>query len=198
MSLKNFDRLVNIIIQNRLYGATYRELNDPMEGFYISSNYLKQYYKDILDAKKLVRICSLSKNYDNPLLWTHYADEHKGICIALEVPTSSVWYKMPVNYSSSPPSLNNKIKHQDWVNTIFSTKSDFWSYEQEVRYIRNCSKTKSGQPKKEYLPIKILTIYLGVRMPRETQDSIRRLIKKINPNINVEKLKRADLSFWIN
>lgn len=198
MSLENFDRFVNIIIQNRLYGSTYKELNDPMEGFYISSNFSKQDYNDILDAKRLVRICSLSKNYDNPLLWTHYADEHKGICLALEVSNSSVWHKIPVNYSSSAPSLNNKMSHHDWINTIFSTKSDYWSYEQEIRYIQECSKTKKNQPKKAYLPIRIKKIYLGIRTPKETQDSIRRLVKIINSNIIIVKLKRDDLSFWSN
>mgnify|MGYP001801434879 FL=1 len=37
-SLENFKNFVDIILKNRLYAATYKDLNDPMEG--------KYYYKE--------------------------------------------------------------------------------------------------------------------------------------------------------
>lgn len=77
-SLKQFEYFMDILTQNRLYGSTFKELNDPMEGFFQSKNFTSEEWEKIKKAKDTVRICSLSKCHDNVLMWTHYADEHRG------------------------------------------------------------------------------------------------------------------------
>ena len=41
-SLKQFEYFMDILTQNRLYGATFKELNDPMEGFFQSKNFTSE------------------------------------------------------------------------------------------------------------------------------------------------------------
>ena len=88
-SLDHFEFFMDLLIKKRLYGATFSELNDPMEGFFISENFSETEWEAMREAKKKVRICSLSKTYDNALMWAHYADEHKGCCIEVEIPDST-------------------------------------------------------------------------------------------------------------
>lgn len=41
------------------------------------NNYFKERFKDC-------GVPSLASDWDNPLMWSHYADEHGGICIEYE------------------------------------------------------------------------------------------------------------------
>jgi hypothetical protein len=182
-----------LLIKKRIYGATFKELNDPMEGYFISENFGETEWEAMRETKKKVRICSLSKTYDNALMWAHYADEHKGCCIEVEIPDST-WKCLEVQYKATMPKLSSGIKPDEAIKTIFSVKSDFWSYEQEVRYIKTVQTTKEGKPYKAELPIRIKKIYLGVRA--SNKDSIERIVKAIDSNIVVEKLKRSDIKFW--
>lgn len=77
-------------IKNRqLKVSDIMDINDPFEflGADLSDpgfrKALKKIKKDI--AKKNEIIC-FSKIWKNPLLWSHYADKHKGICLEFEVP----------------------------------------------------------------------------------------------------------------
>jgi len=186
---------MDLLIKKRLYGATFNELNDPMEGFFISDNFSEFEWETMKKAKKKVRICSLSTTYDNALMWAHYADEHKGCCIELRVPDST-WKRLDVQYMSSMPKLSSGITHDEAIETIFGTKSDFWSYENEVRYIKTVQTTKEGKPFKADLPIHISKIYLGIRVANDGRERIERIVKAIEPNIKVEKIKRNEIKFW--
>ena len=92
------------------------------------------------------------------------------------------------------PKLTSGINPDETIETIFGVKSDYWSYEQEVRYIKIVQTTNEGKPYKADLPIRIKKIYLGIRA--SNKDSIERIVKAIDSNIIVEKLKRSDIKFW--
>jgi hypothetical protein len=105
----------------------------------------------------LTKIFCLSLDEKNILLWSHYAKDHTGICIGLNV---HIWgnslnlkvkpgYVNPiagfnnnllpgiyVNYSKDKPCpYNNFIHPQEKLEPFFYTKSNLWEYEQEVRII---------------------------------------------------------------
>ena len=190
---EHFEFFMDLLIKKRLYGATFQELNDPMEGYFISENFDESEWETMRETKKKVRICSLSKTYDNALMWAHYAKEHKGYCIELEVPDST-WKCLEVRYQTTMPKLTSGINPDEAIDKIFGVKSDYWSYEQEVRYVKIVQTTNEGKPYKANLPIRFKKIYLGIRA--SNKDSIERIVKAIDSNIVVEKLKRNDIKFW--
>lgn len=190
---EHFEFFMGLLIKKRLYGATFQELNDPMEGYFISENFDESEWETMRETKKKVRICSLSKTYDNALMWAHYAGEHKGCCIEVEIPDST-WRCLEVRYQTTMPKLTSGINPDEAIDTIFGVKSDYWSYEQEVRYVKIVQTTNEGKPYKADLPIRIKKIYLGIRA--SNKDSIERIVKAIDSNIIVEKLKRSDIKFW--
>lgn len=194
-SFEHFEFFMDLLIKKRLYGATFSDLNDPMEGFFVSENFTEKEWKEMKETKKQVRICSLSKNYTNALMWAHYADEHKGFCIELEVPDST-WKQLEVKYETIMPKLFSGTNPDKALETIFGVKSDYWSYEEEIRFIKRVHTTKEGKPFKANLPIKINRILLGIRVSNENRERIERIVKAVDRNIAVEKLKRSDIKFW--
>ena len=69
--------------------------------------------------------------------WSHYADNHKGICLGFDVPDSHLEH---VEYSSKrliqkkQEFLSGKSIEQGNVPRYFRTKFSHWRYEQEVRW----------------------------------------------------------------
>lgn len=86
-SISNFKNFVDIIVNNRLYAANFESLNDPMEGhyFYDKSTLDEKTRKEIYDKKSGLKICSLSKNSNNYLLWSHYAEGYRGVSIGVKL-----------------------------------------------------------------------------------------------------------------
>jgi hypothetical protein len=77
-------------------------------------------------------LLSVSKTAQNTVMWSHYADKHKGVVIGVDFDKLFKIYS--VNYSQDRPRLN--ILHDftpkiSWE--IVSTKSVDWSYEKEFR-----------------------------------------------------------------
>jgi len=85
--LSNLEFALDIFINKRLYAAEFKYLNDPMEGTYIYSegtldqNQINSIYQEKISNK----ICSLSANKNNMLMWSHYADGHRGFVIGIEI-----------------------------------------------------------------------------------------------------------------
>lgn len=78
-------------------------------------------------------ILSLCEGYDNPLLWAHYADNHRGVAIAYK---TDLFLEIcrPVNYTMTYPlfTLHSEDYEQQGLNVLF-TKAKYWEYEQEWR-----------------------------------------------------------------
>ena len=195
-SFENLAYFLDIIVRKRLYGATIKELNDPMEGYFSSEEFNNEEWERIRKLKKEVRICSLSKNKDNALLWAHYANEHKGCCIEVEVAEDFSWKRIDDTYCSCFPILHSGQSDDEIIEMLFKTKSDYWSYEDEVRFVKHLPLSKDGKPHKANLHVKVKKIYLGIRVTDEEKDRIVRIVNAIDSNIVVEKLKRKDIKFW--
>ena len=88
------------------------------------------------DAKAKTGICCFSRKPDVFLMWSHYANSHKGIVIGFNIaPVRSNPFLMlqPVRYV---PKASTKSYHEDKENALshwILTKSDDWKYEQEIR-----------------------------------------------------------------
>jgi len=86
-SLCNFDFIADILCNQRFYASSFFDLNDPMEGlFYCEAGTKQEYIEAIVRGKEKLRICAFSKDRKNVLLWAHYADGFKGICIETDLP----------------------------------------------------------------------------------------------------------------
>ena len=89
-------------------------------------------------AEKLGILC-FSKNWKNPLLWSHYADRHKGIALKCYIKDSIA---LPVEYRTNRfffDMIGKKTKKQKVTRSdtkgLWLTKFESWRYEEEIRVI---------------------------------------------------------------
>lgn len=81
--------------------------------------------------------CATEKN-DNLLMWSHYADNHKGVCLEFDGESSVFREAMKVIYEKERPVINT-LRSSDLHITMSKaliTKSIDWEYEGEWRIIR--------------------------------------------------------------
>lgn len=87
-----------------------------------------------------VGIFSLSARHLDLLMWPHYADNHRGICVRFEMQAllDSGKVPFPVIYSENRPTCDIILEtHVEWINKAVLTKGDPWSYEEEWRIVVN-------------------------------------------------------------
>jgi hypothetical protein len=98
--------------------------------------------KNLREFLKEYKICSTSKIYNNILMWSHYADSHKGICIGIRVNKKECndqgIYHTKVNYVDTPLFLQSieKDTEDERIKKILSTKMKNWEYEDEYRFMK--------------------------------------------------------------
>lgn len=193
-SLSDLKRVLDIIVNKRLFGAKYLTLNDPMEGqfeFELSKNLPHTAIQQLFDERANTLICSLSEKRNskgqpnNGIMWSMYADEHRGCCIEVEVEDPN-WRPVKVYYSELPPIVDNP--HVEVID-ILSIKFIQWRYEDEMRYM--CT-----NPTTPYLNVKVKAVYFGIRVSKEDFAFYKSLINSIDSTIKVEQMKRKDIS-WV-
>ncbi|MCB0252583.1 MAG: DUF2971 domain-containing protein [Anaerolineae bacterium] len=172
-SLQNFEHVADIFCNHRFYAAQFFDLNDPMEGmFHAKPDTKKEYLEKIHEGKRNLRICSFSQDFRNLLLWAHYADGFKGICIEVELNDWPDQEVTNVHYDSYRLIFSNdqgQYAHY-WPTMILKEKNTAWKYEKEIRILT----------KKEFVTfpgVEIKSVLLGHR----TSDSIREALFRLVP-----------------
>ena len=188
-SLENLERFLDIVIDNKHYGALYKEMNDPMEGYFqYSPDVDKSVLTGIWEGKNKRYICSLSKKSNIGLMWTHYANENKGCCIEVEV-TSKTWERLDVEYKKTITNLSETTTIED----ILKVKASMWEYEQEVRYLSPViANTKKSNPQ---LTVRIHRIIFGYKVKIKKYNRLKKIISALNPNIIVERMDIKNLDY---
>jgi hypothetical protein len=122
------------LLHRRLKIATIEDLNDPFEMSSIALDTLER--REAWGRFKLKLTLSygllcFSREWQNPVQWSHYADRHRGLCLGFDVPET---LPLNVEYRATrhkPELLDNF--NEDVAKKILTTKYRHWSYEQEVR-----------------------------------------------------------------
>ncbi|NTE83733.1 DUF2971 domain-containing protein [Agrobacterium tumefaciens] len=127
------------IRDKRLKIAKYTELNDPFDFIGVATgslkdrNVLKRLRERISEKEGILCMC---RTWVDPLMWGHYAEKHKGICLAFEVDTKD-WTR--VDYVEERPKLSDYNKttvsrlSDDDISDIAIKKFKKWEYEKEYR-----------------------------------------------------------------
>ncbi len=118
-------------------------------------------------------IYSLSRIRNDILMWSHYADSHKGFCIQfLDDPKDRfIARAQSVSYSEDYP-IVNPITETDAIRLEKSllTKAKHWEYEDEWRIIDH----EKGHGIKKFSPHLLVGIIFGCRMNEGHKEMIRR------------------------
>lgn len=143
------------------------------EGDYKTQGPAREYYKRRLSSAvhDALRnefgkhgVLSLASRWNCPLMWSHYADQHQGICLEFEMDATADF--APVDYSLSRRirvsdiaawKLNNSSSAKELVSrAFFFAKAPSWKYEREWRSI-----AESTGP--QFIPARLSAVHFGLR-----------------------------------
>ena len=118
--------------ERRLKIARIMELNDPFE--FLGAELSNLDFRKAINAtkkqiSKTTGILCFSKNWRNPVQWSHYAKEHKGICMGFDIPKRLL---AKVDYVDKRLSYGNTID-MAVMRKFLTTKFSHWAYEEEYR-----------------------------------------------------------------
>ncbi|UOO88026.1 DUF2971 domain-containing protein [Vitreoscilla massiliensis] len=206
-----FERDLNSLELDQFWASTTNQLNDPCEGLLISDNLEQQLHefsllikqfstanveesknslmksiKNILSMKdNRLGIFSLSKVFDDELLWAHYANSHYGFCIEFNLnKLTSLYYEnkytvLDVIYTDHPPKLDfqklltilEKDTSKQIQQQMLGYKSKRWEYENEIRIISDTAQIQN------YDFRAVTAIYFGLRMAESEIQQVMRALQ---------------------
>lgn len=132
------EHAMNNIFKKRMKISLLNYLNDPFELLSINNSDPNLY--DFINKHKTGLsythglIC-FSESCKSPLMWGHYADNHKGICLGFDVDTKSPEYKEFVKVIYKKEKVHFKIEQleEGFNKKLIKFKDISWEYEREWR-----------------------------------------------------------------
>jgi hypothetical protein len=144
-------------------------------------------------------VLSLSESWDSILMWTHYAESHKGFCIGLNRKKlqESDFFGIcgPVNYSDDFPKIDPL--GDDLLKEAIATshtKAKKWEYEKEVRFSQIWPKANPGIEERlvHFQTDFIVEIILGLNIPSDHREEIVGIAERKGiPVFKIEKVPRS-------
>lgn len=124
--------------KRRLKISRINELNDPFEflGAKLSNHELRRALKTVKNRLDETRgLLCFSKRWKNPVLWSHYAEAHRGVCLAFDVPDDRL---VSVQYTRKRPDplaffTADKAAQEREMKGLLCRKFCHWRYESEAR-----------------------------------------------------------------
>lgn len=191
------------------------ELNDPLDCQPVLRNSdgslgLSGAHPSLTDIYEKIGIICYSKSISDPVIWSHYADSHRGMAFGFDYPQTGAGTLFEVNYPSSDSrvildynELDEQIQKENTdaslsiISKGFIQKAKSWAYECEYRhfiYLHGC--TMEGPHYFRCMPIEHLRrIILGVRC-QITKSDIQRIIQpwpQHYPMLNDIEIVKAEI-----
>ena len=197
--------ILNKIPEKYLISEIRRQLNDPNSPLFrellskldmdaLKSGVLSN-FKQILNEN--FGILSLSSSFGSELLWSHYADGHRGIVFSIDGDDEYFNSLIPVTYSNENPKIILSKENLDDIAER-QLKPQFiktipWQYEEEVRDIKKLSDGTSTKITDSYgypiylfpfSPSIIKAVFFGHRVDEKQIIKFRQKILKLNSQID--------------
>lgn len=142
------DEEINAVRENYLYCSTFDKMNDPMEGYFRPARSFKGHtdykasLKRIVGEKTSIGVSCFSETSDDLLMWTHYAGNHSGVCVAYSTSRlvdglSEQVSLVRLGYGDAPPLISSSEARnaERTARKILSQKKLNWAYEREWRVL---------------------------------------------------------------
>lgn len=185
--------------------SRYGDLNDPFELF--AADMKDRNFRPAIRAMKkhfneTQGILCFSKTWENPVLWSHYADKHKGIALGFDISDENVVEiiysddRIPLEFEGNNPANGVALS---CVNRLVRTKYKHWTYEDEIRLVFALSEaTPDGGSYyidfDEKMSLKEVMLGPLCEIPVE---SVQALVERLHPAVHVRKARLAFTKFSV-
>lgn len=169
-----------------------KEFYDMMPEHYKTLDYYQETYLDIqAGARASIAIICFSETFEDILMWSHYADNHAGLCIGYDVEcdffnsmyscsySQNVGKLKPVTYSGERPQFITPCELVNDTSHWFR-KAECWSYEKEHRILLPIDKASVIELDHDSVlgykidPVNIREIIFGCKMESEHKNFIHK------------------------
>jgi hypothetical protein len=188
-----FDCRVNIpeALENAISKST-SPSREKLQKLRSTTSFLKKVQADL----EKIGVCSFSLKLNSPLMWAHYADNHRGICMTYRLPESFFYENADhilgidrVNYGTNPLSdwfIQEAPKMQSFekfvetlIQKALTVKAKPWHYEKEVRIIRRTDGIEVID--KQFLK----QVCFGLKTPESDRTLVRKLLDDCGYDVNI-------------
>jgi hypothetical protein len=140
-------------------------------------------------------IFCMTSERDNILMWSHYADTHKGFCLGFKTDNPFFGRALRVNYSRDCPYLNViEPPDIDKVGEALLTKARDWEYEREWRIVDH----GHGPGIQMYPHDALCKVILGCRIDAENMTRIIQWCHARSPRPALYVAKEKDKEFGLD
>ena len=124
---------------------------------------------------------------ENLLLWAHYTDSHKGVCLVFDVLADPSFFVTPLRviYQDAYPEYNHLRDEKKLADRLIKPKSAHWKYENEIRVI----KQKNGLH--EFARTSLVEVAFGAKCPSSDVERLKLLAK--NNGFSGTKFTKAEV-----
>lgn len=171
--------------------------SEPKVEAYLSRMLATEIKDELDDELGNAGVVSLSETWKSALMWSHYADEHRGICIEYDTTEQAQPRLAPVNYKApravSTTDLwawkmrDDPAAREQVMQTYYYAKSAEWKYEREWRDVRE----KSGSAS---VPYRMTAVHFGMRCDVSVITTVVKLLTD-HPEIKLWQIWPKDESF---
>jgi len=143
------------------------------------------------------RIYCLTLRSDTPLMWSHYSDKHRGICLEFDAGHAVIGNAWQVQYNDVLPALDMLTTTDESIFRILVSKSSDWSYEGEYRVLARDGEAPDVSP--QFLPITnkdFLSLPRGALTAiiagcRADLDAIKAMVERRAPGLPIKRAVQA-------
>jgi len=146
-------------------------------------------FRDTISA---AGVCSFAGNPRSPrsiLMWSHYASNHRGVCLQFEIARDIATFgqALEVSYSYNYP-VSNWVKEAKNITRVLLKKYIGWEYEDERRIID----PEGARQFINFRPIALSAIIVGCSASEETVQQLKDIItERTSRRLPMPKLYRA-------
>lgn len=167
----------------------------------------KKFVKEINEFMQDYRILCVTIHKNSELMWSRYAENHKGIALRVE-PNIAVDSKFQlfrrVEYRENRPALyddtldfiadslfgDQEARRSAILDKIAYSKTLLWQHEGEYRLAIPLGEGEQPWNTLNYHPEEVTELYLGLGMTKEDKDEIVSVAQALNPAIAIFQMSR--------
>lgn len=184
----NFDKF------NRAFNIELPEINKKVWNHLLKKPNdfnLMNSYSASTNIEKSIGVTCFSENYNNTLMWSHYANSHRGLVLEFkkDIKGSLSRKMLPVNYFENYPVINvSDYSEEQMISIVYQVicaKGIDWEYENEWRAI-----TTNGSGLEKFDKSELTGVIFGLNTEEKDKNEIFDLIQ--NSGYSKVKFKEAE------
>jgi len=151
------------------------------------------FFNTLKKSISLPGVFCASEICDSILMWTHYSNNHRGICIEYDAKKEPFRTFKSIKYTNEYYKFNRYFffKNNKLIEP-FLRKSKHWEYEREIRIFKF-----EGPGVFKYDISALRGIYFGCRCEQAEIDLVKLIMHTIYPSINFYKAQRSKQEYKV-